>query len=68
MENLDLDLNNYSKRDLENFFKLPKKYTTHDVEDNEYNIRNALLRSGIVNKNVKRDLIHFLEKGKQNFN
>ena len=65
MENLDLDLNNYSKKDLENFFKLPKKYTIHDVEDNEYNIRNALLRSGIVNKNVKRDLIHFLEKGKQ---
>ena len=65
MENLDLDLNNYSKKDLENFFKLPKNYTIHSIEENEYNIRNTLLRSGLVDKSVKRDLIAFLEEGKQ---
>ena len=65
MENLDLDLNNYSKHELESFFKLKKNYTKHQVEENEYNIRTKLLQSGLVNKSKKGDLIAFLKKGKQ---
>ena len=65
MENLDLNLNNYSKSDLENFFKLPKKYDKHDIEEKEYLIRTTLLNSGLVKKEIKRDLISFLEEGKK---
>lgn len=65
MENLDLDLNNYNKSDLEQFFRLPKKYDKHTIEEKEYSIRTKLLQSGIVNKTIKRDLIAFLENGKQ---
>lgn len=65
MENLDLNLNNYSKTDLEKFFKLPKKYDKHVLEEKEYLIRTTLLQSGMVKKELKRDLISFLEEGKK---
>ena len=33
MENLDLDIHNYSINDIENFFKLKKKeYTVNEIE------------------------------------
>jgi hypothetical protein len=65
MENIDLDLNNYSKKDLERFFKLKNNYNKYQVEENEYNIRTTLLQSGLVDKKMKGGLIAFLEKGKQ---
>jgi hypothetical protein len=66
MENLDLDINNYSIKDIEAFFKLnPKnKYTEADIELKEYEIREQLLKSGHINKRFKRDLIEFLNKAK----
>ena len=66
MENLDLDINNYSIKDIEKFLHLsPKtKYTADDVEEKEYQLREQLLKSGHVNKRFKRDLIEFLEKAK----
>jgi len=67
MENLDLNLNNYNKTDLENFFKLPKKYDKHVLEEKEYLIRTTLLQSGIVKKELQRDLMSFLEEGKKNW-
>lgn len=66
MENLDLDIHNYSIKDLEKFFRLKPKatYTADDIELKEYQIREQLLSSGHINKRFKRDLIEFLELSK----
>ena len=66
MENLDLDITNYSIKDLEAFFKLNKKnkYTEGDIELREYEIREQLLKSGHINKRFKKDLIDFLKQAK----
>jgi len=66
MDNLDLDINNYSIKDIENFFKLKSKknYSASDIELTEYQIREQLLSSGHINKNQKRDLIEFLTTAK----
>lgn len=66
MENLDLDINNYSIKDIEKFFRFNKqtKYTGADIELREYEIREQLLNSGHINKRFKRDLIEFLELAK----
>jgi hypothetical protein len=63
MDALDLDINNYTIKDLESFFKLnpKKKYTIADIELRETEIREVLLSSGNVNKRFKRDLLEFLE-------
>ena len=63
---LDLDINNYSIKDLEKFFGLQSKskYSSADIELKEYNIREQLLTSGQVNKKFKRDLIQFLTEAK----
>jgi len=66
MDSLDLDIHNYTIRDIERFFKLKpnSKYTASDIELKEYNIREQLLSSGHVNKRFKRDLIEFLNQAK----
>jgi hypothetical protein len=66
MENLDLDIHNYSIHDVERFFKLKKKeYTINEIELRETQIREQLLNSGHVNKRFKRDLILFLDSAKK---
>lgn len=65
MENLDLNINNYSIADVEAFFGLKKKYTIEEIESREYTIREKLLQSGHINKRVKRDLIEFLTVAKR---
>lgn len=63
---MDLDIKNYSIRDLENFLKLePDVYTPSDVELKEYEIREVLLSSGHVDKKLKRDVIQFLTQAKR---
>ena len=66
MDNLDLDINNYSIKDLERFFRLKasSKYTASDIELKEYQLREQLLASGHINKRFKRDLIEFLNLAK----
>jgi hypothetical protein len=66
MNDLDLDIHNYTIRDIEKFFKLKPnfKYTASDIELKEYNIREQLLNSGHINKRFKRDLIEFLNQAK----
>jgi len=63
---LDLDIGNYSIKDIERFFQLkPRlKYTAADIEQKEYQIREQLLMSGHVDKRFKRDLIEFLTLAK----
>jgi hypothetical protein len=67
MENLDLDIHNYTIADIEKFFQFkPKsKYTAEDIELHEYRIREQLLNSGHINKRFKKDLIAFLEVAKE---
>jgi hypothetical protein len=66
MENLDLDINNYSLKDIEIFFKLKSNanYTSNDVELKEYEIREQLLKSGHIDKRFKNNLISFLTSAK----
>lgn len=64
MEEMDLNIENYSIADLESFFKLKSGYNESDIEKREYEIREQLLKSGHVNKKLKRDLIVFLENAK----
>ena len=67
MENLDLDINNYTFNDIEKFFRLKpnSNYTATDVELKEYQIREQLLKSGHINKRFKRELIEFLTEAKK---
>ena len=63
---MDLDIKNYSIRDLETFFKLEADvYTPSDVELKEYEIRETLLSSGHVDIKLRRDLIEFLKQAKR---
>lgn len=67
MDGLDLDINNYTIKDLETFFKINasnKSYNAADIELREAEIREALLSSGHIDKKFKRDLIMFLETAK----
>jgi hypothetical protein len=64
MENLDLDINNYSLKDVERFFKLKSTYNSNDVELKEYQIREQLLNSGHIDKRLKRNFIAFLTNAK----
>ena len=67
MDGLDLDINNYTIKDLEQFFKIDssnKAYTAADIELREAEIRETLLSSGHIDKKFKRDLIMFLETAK----
>lgn len=64
---LDLEIDNYSIRDLETFFQFTgkTKYSLSDIETREYKIREQLLSSGQVNMRYKRDLIEFLKIAKE---
>jgi hypothetical protein len=67
MADLDLDIRNYTIKDMEKFFQLSSSihYTSSDIELKETQIREMLFKSGQVDKKLKRDLIDFLTKAKQ---
>lgn len=67
MENLDLDINNYTIGDIEKFFQLKPnaKYSAADIELKEYNIRETLLSTGHIDKRFKQNLIEFLQHAKK---
>lgn len=64
---LDLDIKNYTRDDLESFFKLNTnpEYSYEEIEYNEVKIRQQLLSSGHINNSMKRDLVAFLTAAKQ---
>lgn len=62
---LDLDIGNYSIKDLEKFFRLKAGYTISDVEYKEVKMRELLLKTGHVSKEYKANLIEFLTKAKE---
>ena len=61
---LDLEISHYTLQDMEKFFQLKKGYSSQDVVEKEYEIRELLLHSGHVNPRFQPDLIHLLEKMK----
>jgi hypothetical protein len=66
MDSLDLDINNYSTKDLVKFFRfLPTDVLTPaSIELKESETRELLLSSGHIDKKHKRDLISFLNDAK----
>lgn len=66
MDGLDLDINNYTIKDLERFFQISsnKKYTAAEIELKEAELKEVLLSTGHIDKKFKRDLISFLETAK----
>lgn len=67
MNGLDLDINNYTIKDLERFFQITpnKKYSAADIELKEAQLKEVLLSSGHIDKKFKRDLIAFLETARE---
>ena len=66
MDSLDLDINNYSTKDLVKFFRFSATdvLTPSAIELKEAETRELLLSSGHINKKHKRDLISFLNDAK----
>jgi hypothetical protein len=66
MDGLDLDINNYTIKDLERFFQISpnKKYSAADIELKEAELKEVLLSTGHINKKFKRDLMAFLDTAK----
>ena len=65
MSNIDLDIKNYNIEEIEKFFKLKKGYNVSDLENKAYEIRQTLLSSGHIKKEIKRDVIVFCTAAKQ---
>jgi hypothetical protein len=66
MTSLDLDINNYSIKEIEKFFRIDenKKYTAADIELREVTIREQLIKSGHVDRRFIKDLIDFTQLAK----
>lgn len=62
---IDLDIRNYSIKDLEKFFQLKLNYGIDEIEYKQTQMRDVLLKSGHVKKEFKGDLIEFLNKAKE---
>lgn len=66
VDDLDLDIGNYSIKDLETFFHLKPgaSYSAEDIEEKESGLREILLKSGHVSRKLRRELIEFLTTAK----
>ena len=66
-DQLDLNINNYNFKELEQFFQLTpnKKYTAGEIEMRGQEMREVLLKSGNVSKKFKKELVDFLETAKR---
>ena len=60
-EQVDFNINNYSKRDLEYFFKLDEipEYNASNIESNAHEIQNQLLNGGSFDSTEKTRFINF---------
>jgi len=67
LQELDLDIGNYSIKDLEHFFHLREgqNYTADDLEQKECELREVLLKSGHVSRKLRRELMEFLTTAKE---
>ena len=60
---IDLNLNNYTTRDLERFFGVSSNYTLLDIEEKKQSLLDKLLQIGI-NPLMQKDIILFLNSAK----
>ena len=65
-EQVDFNINNYSKRDLEYFFKLDEipDYNASNIESNAHEIQNQLLNGGSFDSTEKTRFINFIQQAK----
>jgi len=68
MSGINLDINNYTIKDIESLFKLPPNYTGADVELKEYELRTQLFNNPAIDKRYKTDIVNFLESAKNLIN
>jgi hypothetical protein len=65
MDNIfDLDIKNYSQKDLENFFNLNNNYNEEEIEIKEKQIRNKILSNYEEDEYISTEIIDFLKKAK----
>lgn len=66
MSELDLDITHYDVSDLESFFNLPGNptYTVSEIDAKVSQIKELLFSTGHIAKHLKRDLIEFLQQGR----
>jgi len=66
-ETIDFDINNYTLKDLEYFFKLEaiENYTFMHIESQANIIQNQILNHHTFNADEKTGFIHFIQQGKQ---
>ena len=65
-QTIDLDINNYTIRELTNFFKLNQQYTIDDLENKENElINNVSIVYSNSDINYKNEIIQFIKNGKQ---
>ncbi len=65
-QTIDLDINNYTIRELINFFKLEQQYTIDDLDNKEGELINNVLNVYSTSDiNYKKELIQFIKNGKQ---
>ena len=61
--NIDLNLNNYTTQDLEQFFGVSSNYTVLDIEEKKQTLLDKLLQIS-VNPQMQKDIILFLNNAK----
>lgn len=66
VQDLDLDIANYTMYDLERFFHLDgnQSYSAADIEEKEVQLREVLLKSGHVSRKLRRELMEFLTEAR----
>ena len=68
-QNIDLDINNYTIRELTQFFKLNEQYTMNDLENKERELINNILHVySNYDVNYQNEIIKFIQNGKQILN
>jgi hypothetical protein len=65
MSKFDLNLNNYTKVELEEMFQLTPNYTDTNLLQKEQVLRENILSDGAVDQIVKIQTLNFIEKAKQ---
>jgi hypothetical protein len=65
MSKFDLNLNNYTKTELEDMFELTPTYTDTELLQKEQGLRDNILSDGAVEQIVKIQTLKFIEQAKQ---
>ncbi len=65
MSKFDLNLNNYTKVELEEMFQLTPNYTDTDLLQKEQGLRENIMSDGAVEPMVKIQTLKFIEQAKQ---